>query len=148
MSFRNDNLKKIESNPQVLEVTVHSDPRDPGAPIFPQTITLTNAVHTVHWLCVGLARGERLQIHFPQDSNGPFLSLESAEQAPQEVNGYGNRGPGETLKEYEYEARILKQRKVVRTGLGHLTNKATKRINHPHTGGPGDPPPEPFKPPA
>jgi hypothetical protein len=124
----------------ILEVTVQGKLGSPG--ISPQTITLTNQVHTVRWRCVNLARGSRLEIHFPGDPRGPFVDLDAPADSPGVVTGYGNRGPGDALKEYEYEARIVRRtglKRVVATG--RLVNHATHHIKDPRRGGLGDPPP-------
>lgn len=138
----NDKLKDKNPAPNgILEVTVQGRPGDPG--ISPQTITLTDHIHTVHWRCVNLARGARLEIHFPQDPLGPFVALEAPAAAPRDVTGYGNRGPGDTRKEYRYQARIVRKSGLTRVaGTGRLINKATKRINDPRAGGLGEPPVE------
>jgi hypothetical protein len=124
----------------ILEVTVQGRLGHPG--IVPQTITLTNQVHTVRWRCVNLARGARLEIHFPDDPQGPFVELRpSFAAAPAEVTGFGNRGPRDSLKEYAYEARIVRRAGLSRAaGSGTLLNKATKKVNHPGAEGLGDPP--------
>lgn len=118
----------------ILEVTVQGKLGNPG--IAPQTITLTNGVHTVRWRCVGLVRGSRLEIHFPENPDGPFVDLFASPVDVHEVVGFGNRGPQSTEKEYAYEARIVRRtgRKRV-VGSGRVINKATKRINHPAAGG-------------
>lgn len=102
--------------------------------VHPQTITLTNRIHTVRWICNGrLPLGARLQIHILGDLRGPFLDLV---QSRFEAFGYGNRGPLETVGEYEYEARIVEKNGTSRlVGQGTLLNKATKAVNHPHAGG-------------
>jgi hypothetical protein len=142
MRPRNSDLPFKDSNPApngILEVTVQGKLGDPG--ISPQTITLTNNVHTVRWRCVNLARGARLQIHFPEDPDGPFVDLFAPEAVPREVNGFGNRGPRKTLKEYAYEARIVRRGGLTRVaGSGRVLNHATKKVNHPGAGGLGDPP--------
>lgn len=125
----------------ILEVTVSGKLGDPW--ISPQTVTLTNAVHTVRWRAVDLARGSRLEIHFAGDPRGPFVDLFAAQPAPSEVTGYGNRGPQDTEREYEYEVRIVRRAGLKRVvGSGRVINNATKRINDPRAGGLGEPPPE------
>jgi hypothetical protein len=124
----------------ILEVRVQAGLANPG--ISPQTITLTNQVHTVRWRCVNLPRGARLEIHFPADLRGPFVDLWSTDANPREVAGFGNRGPQDTLPEYEYEARIVRRRGLKRVvATGRLINHATHHINDPRAGGLGDPPP-------
>jgi hypothetical protein len=146
MSFRNDDLQGIGIEPGasgVVEITVHASPKHQGDPVFPQTVNLTNAVHTVRWHCTDLPRGTFLQIHFPADPLGPFVAVveASASTNPREVTGYGNRGPRKTLKEYDYEARVVGARGAVKVvGRGRLNNKATKVVRDPRAGGPGDPP--------
>lgn len=147
MSVQNQALKdpKLkDKNPApggILQVTVRGRLSDrPG--MTPQTITLTNSVHTVRWKGVGLARGSRLEVHFPGDPRGPFVDLFASPVTPHEVTGYGNRGPQETETEYDYEVRIVRRgglRRVV--GTGRVINHATQRINDPRAGGLGEPPP-------
>jgi len=130
--------------PETLKITVHSE-SGASTYVFPQTITLTNSVYQVTWHRGALAPGARLQIRFlSRNEDGPFLSLESYEQLPGEVNGYGNRGPGDTLKEYDYEVRILQKGKTAKKiGDGHLVNNAKKIVLDPRGNGtdpPFDPP--------
>jgi hypothetical protein len=141
----NDKIKDKNPAPNgILEVTVQGKLGDPG--ISPQTITLTNQVHTVRWRCVNLVRGARLEIHIAGDPKGPFVELRGAFANPAEVTGFGNRGPAHTLKEYAYEARIVRRGGLSRTaGSGKLLNKATKAVGHPHAEGLGDPPVGPPK---
>lgn len=142
----NDKLKDKNPAPNgILEVTVQGKLGNPG--IVPQTITLTNQIHTVRWRCVNLARGARLEIHIAGDPRGPFVELRGAFFDPHEVTGFGNRGPAaHTLKEYAYEARIVRQGGVSRAaGSGKLLNKATKAVGHPQAEGLGEPPVGPPK---
>ncbi len=114
-----------------LRVTVRAKPGEFG--LSPQLITLTNFVHTVRWTCEGLPEDAVLQIHFLGDLRGPFLDLV---QNHPEVSGYGNRGPRETVGEYDYQARILSKNGTSRlAGQGRLLNKATKAIGDPRAGG-------------
>lgn len=147
MSVQNQALKdpKLkDKNPApggILDVTVRGQLKNPG--ISPQTITLTNSIHTVRWRVVGLARGSRLEIHFPGDPRGPFVDLFASQFTPHEVAGYGNRGPQDTETEYDYEVRIVRRAGLKRVvGTGKVINNATQRINDPRAGGLGEPPPE------
>ena len=130
-----------DSNPAqngVLTVNVEGKPGEFG--VFPQKITLTNSVHTVDWTCKGLPADAVLQIHFLQDLRGPFLSLV---QPRPEVSGYGNRGPQETIEEYDYQALIVSKDGASRlVGQGRVVNKATQVIKDPRGGGLGERPPE------
>jgi hypothetical protein len=129
-----EGAKLKDKNPApsgVLTVTVQAKPGDFG--LSPQLITLTNFVHTVRWTCNGLPGGAVLQIHFLQDLRGPFLDLV---QNHPEVSGYGNRGPRETVGEYDYRALIVAADGSSRlAGQGRLLNKATKAIGDPRAGG-------------
>ncbi|HBL26971.1 MAG TPA: hypothetical protein DD490_09070 [Acidobacteria bacterium] len=129
----------------VLEVTVQGKLGQPG--LTPQTITLTDQVHTVRWRCVNLAKGSRLEIHIAGDPKGPFVELRAAAITtnPAEVQGFGNRGPRKTLKEYAYEARIVRRGGLSRSaGSGTLRNQAKKAVGHPLAGGLGEPQPDPI----
>jgi len=145
MSFRKDDVAGLGLPPGAsgsVEITVHANSKYQGDPVFPQTITLTNVVHTVRWHCADLPRGAFLQIYFPADPHGPFLSLVEAflPANPKTVTGYGNRGPGKTLKEYDYEARIVRTEGTFSVvGYGRLINNATEVVNDPRSE--GDPPP-------
>ena len=142
-----DDAKLKDSNPApngILEVTVQGKLGDPG--ITPHTITLTDHVHTVRWRCVNLARGARLEIDFAGDSRGPFVELRGAFADPHEVTGFGNRGPAHTVKEYAYEARIVRRGGFSRpAGSGKVLNKAKTAVGHPGAEGLGDPPVGPPK---
>lgn len=140
MSPLNQNL--ASAFPDVLKVTVHSQAGH-AAPIFPATITLTNHVYEVIWTCHDLASGERLQIRFPgREPEGPFLTVEAREQVPGEVIGYGNRGPAETLKEYDYEVRAVRNAGSRKVADGHLINNSLTSVNDPRVDG-VDPLPDP-----
>ena len=141
----NDKLKDKNPAPNgVLEVTVQGKLGNPG--IVPQTITLTDQIHTVRWRCVNLASGARLEIHFADDPKGPFVELRGAFADHHVVTGFGNRGPAHSLKEYAYEARLVRRAGLSRTaGSGKLLNKATKAVGHPGAEGLGEPPVGPPK---
>ena len=143
----NDKLKDKNPAPQgILEVTVQGRLIGAGPRISPQTITLTDHIHTVRWRCVNLARGARLEIHIAGDPKGPFVELRGAFADPHEVTGFGNRGPAHSLKEYAYEARIVRRGGLSRAaGSGKLLNKATKAVGHPGAEGLGEPPVGPPK---
>lgn len=115
----------------ILEVKVQA--RFQKGSITPQTITLTNHVHTVRWIGQRLPAGAVLQIHFPADLRGPFLDLV---QSHPTVSGYGNRGPQATVERYEYEARIVAANGSSRlVGSGLLINHATEAVGDPRAGG-------------
>ena len=147
MNVQDQALNIKDKNPApngILEVTVRGRIADPG--IAPQTITLTNSIHTVRWRVVGLARGSRLEIHFQEDPRGPFVDLFDSPVTHHEVAGYGNRGPKDTEKEYVYEARIVRRSGLKRVvGTGKLINKATQAIKDPRASG-VDPQPDPINP--
>lgn len=123
----------------VLTVTVEAKPGEFG--VHPQKITLTNWVHTVNWICNGLPADSVLQIHFLKDLRGPFLDIV---QNHPEVSGYGNRGPDETIDEYDYQARIVTKGGTSRlAGQGRVVNKATEKVKDPRTHGPDTQPQDP-----
>lgn len=109
----------------ILEVTVQEKLGDLG--IVPPTITVTSSVHTVSWIGQELPEGAVLQIHFLEDLRGPFKDLT---QSQPKVSGYGNRGPQETVEEYDYQARIIGKDGTSRlVGSGRLINHATQEVS-------------------
>jgi len=109
---------------QTKTITVQARPGAP-LPIRPKTLTLTNNVHRVVWHCADLPPNARLEIVFREDPRGPFFLLEPTGS---EVIGWGNRGPGETVKRYTYKAVIHTGAGTTSVGPGSLTNHATKPI--------------------
>ena len=109
------------------KVTVRARPGT-AKPIRPQVVTLTDEIYRVVWHCEDLARGATLVIAFREDPRGPFFLLEFAESY---VIGYGNRGPEDTSRTYEYVARSLKNGRTTHLGEGSLKNFAQEPITAP-----------------
>jgi hypothetical protein len=90
--------------------------------VRPQHITLTDQVSNVVWECADLPPGGELVIAFLGDPRGPFVRVESSGN---QVIGYGNRGPDDTSRHYEYEARVETDGAVQLIGPGEVLNNAT-----------------------